>query len=118
MAVGRNIGARGALAAFAVVTLLVPLSVRRRVVLSAACIGTLPPMMPAAAEGAAEILAARVATMREKANLAVAARHRTIGQIRTIAQHGIQRQLILTNKRLGAVVLVPVVAKSEKFRDG
>jgi len=37
--------------------------------------------------------------------------------MRIFAQHGIQRLLILANKRTGAVVLVPIVAKRKKFRD-
>ena len=35
-----------------------------------------------------------------------------------IAQDGIQRELILTNKRKDLVVLMPIFAKREKFRDG
>ena len=71
-----------------------------------------------AAERAAEIPAIRVAGMREEANPAVAAAYRAVLQARTIAQHGIEGELILTNKRLGAVVLVPILAKSKNFRDG
>jgi len=35
-----------------------------------------------------------------------------------IPQDGVQGQLILTDERLGAVVLVPILAKSKNFRDG
>jgi hypothetical protein len=35
-----------------------------------------------------------------------------------LPQDGVQGQLILTNERLGAVVLVPILAKSKNFRDG
>jgi hypothetical protein len=56
--------------------------------------------------------------MRQEANLAVAALDCTACQIRMIAQDGIQRQLILTNKRTGAVVLMPIRAKREEFADG
>jgi len=75
-------------------------------------------MMSPAAKGAAEILAARVAGMREEAYAAVTTPHRAGLQIRTIAQDGIKREMILTNKRISGVVLVPIFAKRIKFRDG
>lgn len=75
-------------------------------------------MVLAAAELAAEIQPARVARMRKEADPAVAAAHRAVLQIRSVPQRGIQRDLILTNERLGAIVLVPILAKSENFRDG
>ena len=75
-------------------------------------------MLLPAAKGAAEIPAARVAGMREEAYAAVATPHRAVLQIRTIPQDGIQQELILTNKRTGAVVLVPILAKRKNFRDG
>lgn len=56
--------------------------------------------------------------MSEEANSAVATTHGAVLPIRMIAQDGIQRELILTNKRSGTVVLVPILAKREKFRDG
>jgi hypothetical protein len=56
--------------------------------------------------------------MSEEANSAVATTHGAVLPIRMIAQDCIQRELILTNKRSGAVVLVPILAKREKFRDG
>ena len=71
-----------------------------------------------AAELAAQIPAPRVAGMREEAYPAVATPHRAVPQIRAIPQRGIQRDLILTNERLGAIVLVPILAKSKNFRDG
>ena len=74
--------------------------------------------MLAAAELAAEIPPSCVAGMRKEANSAVAAVHRAVLQIRTVPQRGIQRDLILTNERLGAIVLVPILAKSKNFRDG
>jgi hypothetical protein len=36
----------------------------------------------------------------------------------TIAQDGIQRQLILTNKRTDAAVLMPIRAERKEFPDG
>jgi hypothetical protein len=75
-------------------------------------------MVLAAAEVAAQIQPARVARMRKEADPAVAATHRAVLQIRTLPQRGVQRDLILTNERLGAIVLVPILAKSKNFRDG
>ncbi len=75
-------------------------------------------MVLLAAEGTAEIPTTRIAWMRTEANPAVAAAHGAALQISTIPQGRIQRQLILTNKRTGAVVLMPILAKRENFRDG
>lgn len=74
-------------------------------------------MVLPAAELATEIPATRIAGMRQEAYPTVATANRAVLQIRTIAQDGIQRVLILTNKRIGAAVLVPLLAKRENFRD-
>ena len=75
-------------------------------------------MVLPAAERAAEIPAAPVAGMREEANPAVTAVYRAVPQLRTLPQDGVQGELILTDERLGAIVLVPILAKSKNFRDG
>jgi hypothetical protein len=75
-------------------------------------------MVLPATERAAEIPAVPVAGMREEANPALAAEYRAVPQRRTLPQDGVQGELILTNERLGAVVLVPILAKSKNFRDG
>ena len=106
------------LAAFAIEMFLIPVAVRRAIVLPAPLVGALPAVVLPAAERAAEIQAARVAGVCQEANAAVAAPHRAVLQVSTIAQDGIQRDLILTNKRIGAVVLMPILAKGENFRDG
>ena len=105
------------LATLAVETFLVLSALGPLIVLPAPRVGLLATMVLPAAELAAEIQPARVAGMRKEANPAVAAAHRTVLQIRTIPQHGVQRDLILTNERLGAIVLVPILAKSKNFRD-
>ena len=87
-------------------------------VLLAPLVATLPAAVRSAAKGTAEIKSIRIAWMRKEANPAVAAPHCAALQIRTTAQGRIQRQLILTNKRTGAVVLMPILAKREDFRDG
>ena len=75
-------------------------------------------MVLSATKGTAKIPTARVARMREEANTAVATSHRAVLQIRTIPQDAVQRQLILPNKQNNPVVLMPIFAKREKFRDG
>ncbi len=74
-------------------------------------------MVLSAAKGAAQILAARVAGMSEKAYAAVATAHRAVVQARTIPQDGIKRDLILTDKRISTLVLVPIFRKSENLLD-
>ena len=69
-------GVISGLAAFAVETFLVPSALGRSIVLSAPLVGAMATMVLPAAEGAAEILAARVAGMSKEANPAVAATHR------------------------------------------
>jgi hypothetical protein len=75
-------------------------------------------VMLAATEGATEILSMRISRMREEANFTMATGDRTACQIDMIAQNGIQRQLILTNKRSSAIVLMPIRAKRKDFPDG
>lgn len=72
-------------------------------------------MVLPAAKGAAQILAACVAGMSEEAYPAVATPHRAVVQIRTIPQDGIKRELILTDKRISTLVLVPILRKSENL---
>ena len=90
----------------------------RLIVLPATRVAALATMVLSTTERAAEILSTYIPRMREEANPAVAAVYRAALQTRTNAQGGIQRALILTNKRTVAVVLVPILAKREDFRDG
>jgi len=87
------------------------------IVLPAPRIGAQAAMVLPAAERAAEIPAMRITGMRQKPDPAVRAENRAVPQLRTIAQDGIQRALILSNKRKGAVVLVPLFAKRENLGD-
>ena len=75
-------------------------------------------MVLATTERAAEILSTCIPRMREEANPTAATANRTVFQTGMIAQDGIERQLILTNKRTGAIVLVPIFAKRKNFPDG
>ncbi len=110
-------GVTPGLAPLAVETFLVLSGGVLSIVLSAPLIGAQAAMVLPAAERAAEILTTRVAGMCQEADPAVAAANRAVLQIRTIAQDGIQRALILSNKRKGAVVLVPLFAKRENVGD-
>ena len=106
------------LASLAIETLFIPASLVGLIVLLASFVPTLTTVLCATAERAVEILPVCVPRMREETNPAAATTDRTVFQIRTIAQDGIEPELILTNKRKGAVVLVPILAKRENFGDG
>ena len=75
-------------------------------------------MVLTATEGAEKIPPIRISRMGQEANATVAAGDRTACQTGMIAQDGIQRGLILTNKRTDAVVLMPIRTKREEFPDG
>ena len=111
-------GVLSRLGAPAVETFLVPSPLDRVIVFSAPLFAALATMVLPTTERAAEIPPLRVAGMREEANGAVAAVHRAVPQLRTLPQNGVQSELILTNERLGAIVLVPILAKGKNFRDG
>jgi hypothetical protein len=64
-----------------------------------------------AAERTGKIPPICVPRMRQKANPTMAAVNRTACQTGMIAQDRIERQLILTNKRADAIVLMPIRAK-------
>ena len=96
---------------FPVETLLVPVPLVRSIVLPAPRVRLLAAMVLTAPEWTVEIPSIRISRMCQKANPAVAAVHRTVCQIGMIAQDGIKRDLILTNKRTSAIVLMPIRAK-------
>jgi hypothetical protein len=73
--------------------------------------------MLAAAERAAQILTAGVARMGKEPNPAVLAAHRATGQLGTSLQNGVERGLILTNKRTSTLLLVPILGKRENPLD-
>ncbi len=106
------------LASLAIETLFIPASLVGLIVLLASFVPTLATVLCATAERTAEILPVCVPRMREETNSAAATTDRTVFQIRTIAQDGIEPELILTNKRKGAVVLMPILAKRENLGDG
>jgi hypothetical protein len=87
-------------------------------VFSAPLGAALATMVLPAAKRTPEIPATPVAGMRKETNPTLAAEYRAVPQRRTLSQDGVQGELILTNERLGAIVLVPILAKSKNFRDG
>ena len=115
---GRPVFAAQCRAPLPVETLLIPASLVRSIVLLAPLVGLLAAMVLTATERTAEIPPIRIPRMRQKANSTMAAVDRTACQTGMIAQDGIERQLILTNKRTGAVVLMPIRAKRKEFPDG
>jgi hypothetical protein len=81
-------------------------------------VGLLATVVFAATERTTQIASICVPPMRQKANPTVAAVDRTACQTRMIAQDRIQRDLILTNKRADAIVLMPIRAKTKEFPGG
>jgi len=106
------------LAALVVVSLLVLAALVRSIMLLAALVGLLPAVVRPASKGAAQVLSPRIPWMGEEANPAMTTVNRTSFQIGMTAQDGIQRELILTNKRKRSIVLMPILAKRENFGDG
>jgi hypothetical protein len=98
-------------APLSVETLLLPPAFSGLIVLLAPRVGPLAAVVLTTTERAAEIPPISIAWMRQKANSAVATVDRAACQIGMIAQDGIERQLILTNKRVGAVGLMPIRTK-------
>jgi len=64
-------------------------------------------MVLSAAEGTAKILPPGIPRMRQKPDPAMAA----LLKMRMRRQHRLECHLILLNKRLGAIILVPILAK-------
>jgi hypothetical protein len=112
---------------FAVAACLAPLPVEKLLIL-ASLVGSVMLLAPRAGLLAAVVLAAtkrtaeippmRVPRMRQEANPAMAAEDRTACQTGMIAQDGIKRELILTDKRISAVVAVPIRPRRKEFPDG
>jgi hypothetical protein len=104
--------------AAAVEPLLLGFARRRLVVGGAPPAGLLPAMVLAATEGTTQVLPTCVAGMREKANPAVRAVGDAAPKLGVGLQHRIQRGLIVPDKRLGAIELMPIRAKGEDLLDG
>jgi len=102
----------------AVEPLLLAPANNRAIISGTTLTGTLPAMVLTAAERTTQIPPTGIAGMRQKANTAVYAVNNTAAKLGMRLQNRVQRRLILLNKRFGAVVLVPIRAKREKFLDG
>ena len=111
-------GLRGLEACRRVELFLIRSPLVRLIVLPAPRVAALATMVLSTTKRAAEILSTSIPRMREETNPAMATGNRTVFQIGTITQDGIERELILTNKRKSAIVLMPVLAKRENFGDG
>jgi len=68
-------------------------------------------MVLSAAEGTAKILPPGIPRMRQKPDPAMAAVRDALLKMRMRRQHRLECHLILLNKRLGAIILVPILAK-------
>ena len=79
--------------------------------------GTLPAMMLPAAERATQILTTCVPGMSQKPNPTVNTVSDAVPQPGMGLQHRVQRGLILTDKRIRAMILMPIRAKREKLLD-
>ena len=99
-------------------TLLLAFSGGRSIVRGTPLTGLLPAMVPSTAEWTTQIPPTDVPRMREKANPAVRAVSNAAEKLGVGLQNRVQRRLILPDKRLGAVILVPIRAKREKLLDG
>jgi len=81
-------------------------------------VGQFATMEFTATEFAAKIFPTRIPRMRQEADPTTATTDRTACQTRMLAQNGIQRQLILTNKRTDAVLPTPFSGLRKKLPDG
>jgi hypothetical protein len=72
-------------------------------------------MMPSATEGTTQVNSIRVAGIGQEFDPAVSAMGQTRAQLRLGLQNRLQRGAILTDERVGAVILVPIRAKKENF---
>jgi hypothetical protein len=98
--------------------LLFPAAPVRSIVLLASLVRPLATPVLTTPERVEKISAFPIPRMRQEANSTVAAVGRTDCPPQRIAQDGIQRDLILTNKRKDAIVPMPIRAKRKEFPDG
>jgi hypothetical protein len=106
------------MAALYLALVLLPLSDGRLIVRRTPLAGTLPAMVLPTTERTTQVHASCVPGMRKKPNPAIHAVCQATLQIRLRFQDRIQRDLILPDKRTGAIVFVPIRLKRENFLDG
>lgn len=88
------------------------------IVLLAPRVGQFATLVLTATEFAVKVFPTGISGMRQEADPTTVAVDRTACQMRILAQNGIHRQLILTNKRIGAVIQMPLFGIREEFPDG
>jgi hypothetical protein len=98
-------------------TFLLPFSGCRLIVRGTTLVGTLSAMMPPAAEWTTQVLPICVPGMSEKPNPAVHAGSDATLKLGMGLQNRVQRGLILQDKRLGAIILMPIRVKREILLD-
>jgi hypothetical protein len=103
--------AAGRQASLSIPAFLIPAPLARLVVPLAPLIGLLAAMVFTATKRTAEVSPMGVPRMGQKADSTMATVDRAACQIGMIAQDGTECQLILTNKRVRAVVLMPIRTK-------
>ena len=103
--------------AAAIETFLIAFSVCRLIVRGTTLAGTLQVMMPPAAEWTTQVSPTCVPGMSEKPNPAVQTGNSATLKLGMGLQNRVQRGLILQDKRLGAIVLMPIRANREKLLD-
>jgi hypothetical protein len=102
---------RTQLAALTIVSLLVLAPRGRSIVPPATRIGLLPTMVCPTTEGTTKIPPTGIPRMRQKPDPALAAVRNALAKMRMGRQHRVECHLILLNKRLDAILLVPPLAK-------
>jgi hypothetical protein len=98
-------------------TLLLPSPTRSLIVRNTALAAALTAMVFPAPKRAPQILAACTAWVGQKPNPTVSAIGNAPLKVRGGLQSRVQSELILPDKRFGAIVLVPILAKRENFLD-
>ena len=78
---------------------------------------TLSAMVLSATERTTQVRAPRAARMRQEVNPTVYAAHEATPQLGMGLQDRVQSGLIVTDQRVGAVVLVPIAPESEELPD-
>ena len=91
---------------------------RRLIVRGTTLAGTLLAMLPPAAERTTQVPATCVAGMSQKANPTVQTVNDAPLKLGMGLQDRVQPSLILPDKRLGAIALMPICPKREKLLDG
>jgi len=113
-----NLRGRGFAMTAGIEMFLLPLPRRRAIVGGTSLLRRLPAMVLSAAERTTQILAPGVPGMGQKANAAMTAGNGAAVPLGMGRKGSVQRDQILPDQRLGAVLLMPIRLKGEKLPDG